>query len=123
MEGMIPSSGSGGPWWYQWEDGAAPEAAQLRYRLLGIDRWGQRVRLAESSVQPVLLVGIGGVDRELELQVRGPADQQAFIQSAASVAGPWETIGEIDLDAEGQGRMSLPATPWEAGRFFRVSLP
>jgi len=117
---VVPATGANQePQRYSMTDEDVPEAAELYYRLVGVDLAGQERVLAEATVRAVMTTSIVHNAGRLSLNLRGTPNLDVTVETAVAVAGPWTPAQTLTLDEGGTGTVSLSRHD-ECARFYRV---
>ncbi len=118
---MIPATGGDGrPQRYELTDRNAPEVADLRYRLAGIDLMGREYEMAVAKVEAGMTTSIAGTESGLSLSLRGAPNASVTVQTAEAVEGPWTVVQTVTLDGAGAAVLNLGFDFSGPARFYRV---
>jgi hypothetical protein len=87
---------------------------------MDVDLPGAARVLAEASVcaAPAVLVRIEG--RELKLDLSGPPNSRSAVETATDLHGPWVSLEEVVLGANGSATVTVQLDSNERVRFYRT---
>ena len=118
---LMPAMGNAlRPQSYAATDLQPASAPHVTYRLVELDRSGQRIVMGTAPLlRPVPLSIERGSDA-LRVQLQGTPSTRATIQSAPSLTGPWNLVDSLTLDASGWTSLLLPSPTTDTIRFYRA---
>lgn len=90
------------------------------YRLVEIDLAGTRTVLASCRLSVPLAALMEAFAGKVRLQITASPTGLAVIESAPSLAGPWEPCASVTCDGTGPGVFVIPTAQAAAQQFFRA---